>query len=49
MAEALEGVDASRVRGVGVSGQQHGLVALDKDCQVSLWHLHSWSQWRLLL
>jgi sugar (pentulose or hexulose) kinase len=25
---------APRVRGIGVSGQQHGLVALDGDCQV---------------
>ena len=27
---AAEGVDAARLRGLGVSGQQHGLVALDK-------------------
>lgn len=25
---------AQRVRGLGVSGQQHGLVALDADCAV---------------
>jgi xylulokinase len=31
IAAALEGVDRSRVRGAAVSGQQHGLVALDAD------------------
>jgi xylulokinase len=34
--EALDksGVDRSRVRGIGVSGQQHGFVALDENDQV---------------
>ncbi|MGM0544124.1 MAG: FGGY family carbohydrate kinase [Pseudomonadota bacterium] len=38
--EALEraGVDAGQVRGIGVSGQQHGMVALDADgVPVYLW------------
>lgn len=29
MQAALQSVDCSRIRGIGVSGQQHGLVALD--------------------
>lgn len=32
---ALQSVDASCVRGMAVSGQQHGLVALDEHKQVS--------------
>ncbi|MEO6924479.1 MAG: FGGY family carbohydrate kinase, partial [Bryocella sp.] len=32
--QALSGVDASKVRGIGVSGQQHGLVLLDENKQV---------------
>ena len=31
MHELLEGIDASQVEGIGVGGQMHGLVALDKD------------------
>src|SRR4030042_2065586 len=31
---SVPGVDRARVRGVGVSGQQHGLVVLDADDQV---------------
>ena len=31
---ALDGKDASRVKAIGVSGQQHGLVPLDADGQV---------------
>lgn len=36
VAEVLtqSGIDRSRVRGIGVSGQQHGFVALDRDNQV---------------
>eukprot|EP00877_Chromochloris_zofingiensis_P014117 jgi/Chrzof1/895/Cz01g32300.t1 len=38
---ALSSVDRSKVRGIGVSGQQHGLVALDKNgevlCNAKLW------------
>ncbi len=30
----LEGVDLQRVRGIGVSGQQHGLVVLDENDEV---------------
>ncbi|GLC33181.1 hypothetical protein PLESTF_000150600 [Pleodorina starrii] len=33
-AEALRGVDSSRVVGIGVSGQQHGLVVLGDEGQV---------------
>ncbi|GAB4145181.1 MAG: xylulokinase [Planctomycetota bacterium] len=29
--EALEGADPGRVKGIGVSGQQHGAVALDRE------------------
>ncbi|GFR47148.1 hypothetical protein Agub_g8839, partial [Astrephomene gubernaculifera] len=32
--QALAGLDTSRVVGIGVSGQQHGLVVLDDDGQV---------------
>lgn len=32
--EALSGLDASRVKAIGVSGQQHGLVVLGPDGQV---------------
>jgi xylulokinase len=31
LAEVCAKVDASRIRGIGVSGQQHGFVPLDKD------------------
>eukprot|EP00803_Ostreobium_quekettii_P003256 evm.model.scf_876.5 EVM.evm.TU.scf_876.5 scf_876:25056-26697(-) len=31
---AMEGIDHERVKGLGVSGQQHGLVALDADGHV---------------
>lgn len=34
VAELLQGVDKTRVRGIGVSGQQHGCVVLDQDKQV---------------
>lgn len=32
--EALSGVDRSAIRGIGVSGQQHGFVPLDKSDQI---------------
>ena len=32
--ELLEGLDASQVKGIGVGGQMHGLVALDEADQV---------------
>ncbi|GAB4823554.1 hypothetical protein N2152v2_010600 [Parachlorella kessleri] len=32
--DALEDIDPSSVRGIGVSGQQHGLVALDSELKV---------------
>ena len=32
--DALEGVDVRRIKAMGVSGQQHGLVALDADNHV---------------
>jgi xylulokinase len=32
--QALSQVDASRVRALGVSGQQHGMVVLDKQDKV---------------
>ena len=32
--EALAGVDRSAIRGIGVSGQQHGFVPLDKSDQI---------------
>ena len=32
--DALEDIDPSSVRGMGVSGQQHGLVALDSELKV---------------
>ncbi len=34
VSELLKGVDKTRVRGIGVSGQQHGCVLLDADKQV---------------
>ena len=34
MPELIAGVDASEIKGIGVGGQMHGLVALDKDNQV---------------
>ena len=34
IAEVVAKVDASRVRGIGVSGQQHGFVPLDSDGEV---------------
>lgn len=34
VAEALAGLDASQVTALGVSGQQHGLVAVDADGRV---------------
>eukprot|EP00959_Pyramimonas_sp_CCMP1952_P006476 135343-Pyramimonas_sp.AAC.1 len=35
MAQAMEGLDSSCVRGMAVSGQQHGLVAIDADDKVA--------------
>ncbi len=32
--QVLQGVDASRIQGIGVSGQQHGCVVLDEHAQV---------------
>ncbi|KAL6785248.1 hypothetical protein ACKKBG_A03065 [Auxenochlorella protothecoides x Auxenochlorella symbiontica] len=32
--QALQGLPAAQVRGIGVSGQQHGMVVLDKDNMV---------------
>ena len=31
MKAALSGVDPKKVRGIGISGQQHGFVPLDKQ------------------
>lgn len=36
---ALAAVDRRRVRAIGVSGQQHGLVVLDGAGQVTRWRL----------
>ena len=36
---ALSEVDRKKVRGIGISGQQHGFVPMDGDGQVSFqWH-----------
>ena len=32
--QGQQGLDLSRVKGIGVSGQQHGFVALDKEHEV---------------
>ena len=50
LSEALANVDKASVKSLGISGQQHGFVPVDKDGEVSMNHapstgadcLHSW-------
>jgi sugar (pentulose or hexulose) kinase len=41
-AASATGAAASRVAGVGVSGQQHGLVVLDAGGAIELWQGGAW-------
>ena len=41
LSEALANVDKAAVKSLGISGQQHGFVPVDKDGEVSMEHAPS--------